>query len=145
MIRNNVVHDTCRGFNFVATVNGIQIVNNTFVNLDDYGTELDGSVSNPVVQNNIYYNITHPYLRLGSVSSPTVGNNLAYQVQGSAFSGDLWGVDPQFVNVSGKDFHIKSTSPAKDRGLMLSNVKDDRDGTPRPQGSADDIGGYEYH
>ena len=93
--------------------------------------------------NNIYYNITHPYVRLGAVTSPDVGNNLAYQVQGSAYPGDIWGVDPQFVSVSGKDFHIQSTSPVKDKGLTLSNVKDDKDGTLRPQGIAYDIGDYE--
>ena len=115
------------------------------MNFDDYGSELDGGVTSPVVKNNIYHSITHPYVRLGSVGgTPDVGNNLAYQVQGSAYPGDLWGVDPQFVNVSGKDFHIQSTSPAINTGVTLSTVKDDRDGTPRPQGAGYDRGAYEF-
>jgi hypothetical protein len=61
-----------------------------------------------------------------------------------AYPGDLWGVDPLFVNVSGSDFHIQSTSPAKGKGLMLSSVKDDKDGTPRPPGRPYDLGAFQY-
>jgi len=144
IIRNNLVHDTCRGFNFVATVNGISIVNNTFVNMDEYSAELDGDVQNPVVHNNIYYNITHPYVRLGAVTTPDVGNNLAYQVQGSSFPGDLWGVDPRFMSLSGKDFHLQSTSPAIDAGMSISEVPNDYEGNTRPKGPRYDIGAFEF-
>ena len=143
-VRNNVVHDMCRGFNFLATVSGLSMANNTFVNMDDYATELDGDVQNPAVHNNIHYNISHPYMRLGAVTSPDVGNNLAYQVQGSAYPGDLWGVDPKFVSLSGKDFHLQSASLARDAGLTLSIVADDKDGTPRPKGRRYDIGAFQY-
>jgi hypothetical protein len=148
IIRNNVVRDMCRGYNFgpVSTVTGLQILNNTFVNIDAAPTELNGSTSGPVIKNNIYYNIGRSYVSLATgVSSPDIGNNLTYQVSGgSAYPGDLWGVDPRFVSVSGKDFHLQSTSPAIDKGLRLSSVPNDRDGTPRPQGAGYDIGAYEY-
>jgi hypothetical protein len=52
-------------------------------------------------------------------------------------------VDPMFVNASLKDFHLQSGSQAKDAGTTTSAVRD-FDGNIRPQGSAFDIGAYEY-
>jgi hypothetical protein len=52
--------------------------------------------------------------------------------------------DPQFVNATGLDFHLRSTSPAIDAGLSIGQVPDDFDGVHRPQGAAYDIGAYEY-
>ncbi len=59
------------GFNFVATVSGLSIDNNTFVNMD-------------------------------------VGC-----------------VDLRFMSLSGKDFHLQSTSPAIDAGMSISEVPND--------------------
>jgi hypothetical protein len=42
------------------------------------------------------------------------------------------------------DYHIASTSPAKDTGLTLANVTRDFDGDLRPQSTAYDIGADEY-
>ena len=55
-------------------------------------------------------------------------------------------VDPKFVNPAGHDFHLKSDSPCIDRGSSVpgSLVKRDFDGITRPQGTAIDIGAYEY-
>ena len=61
-------------------------------------------------------------------------------------------VDPQFVNRSGGDLHLNSTTPAKDAGLTVppadsfvpnSSQVRDKDGTLRPQGTAFDLGAYE--
>lgn len=63
-------------------------------------------------------------------------------------------VDPQFVNRSGGDLHLNSTSPAKDAGVTVvpsnpfvanpgPNQVRDKDGTLRPQGTAFDLGAYE--
>ena len=49
-----------------------------------------------------------------------------------------------FVNVAGNDYHLGSTSPARDAGTTLANVTDDLEGAPRPQGPAADIGAYEF-
>ncbi|MHC4714273.1 MAG: putative Ig domain-containing protein, partial [Planctomycetota bacterium] len=49
-----------------------------------------------------------------------------------------------FVNPTGDDFHLKSDSPAKDAGTTLVDVTEDIEGNSRPQGSAYDIGCYEY-
>src|SRR5579864_4984521 len=65
--------------------------------------------------------------------------------------------DPLFVNLSGNDFHLQSGSPARDAGITITsgnsyhsyqvwNLKPyDRDGVSRPQGSAYDVGAFEFH
>ncbi|HEY3769461.1 MAG TPA: IPT/TIG domain-containing protein [Candidatus Angelobacter sp.] len=63
-------------------------------------------------------------------------------------------VDPLLANRAGSDFHLTSTSPAKDAGVtMLSNnsftsnlgtTPRDKDGVGRPQGTAFDMGAYEF-
>ena len=50
-------------------------------------------------------------------------------------------VDPKFV--SAIDFHLMADSPAIDLGAP-STVQFDFDGTPRPQGAANDVGAFEY-
>lgn len=105
-------------------------------------------------------------------------NNVAYQNAGEIYvdgsktqiTGDhnLWfgvgaaptqttnnlNVDPLFTNRSGGDFHLSSSSPAKDSGLsaMPNNpfapnpgptTTTDKDGVLRAQGSAFDLGAFE--
>jgi hypothetical protein len=105
-------------------------------------------------------------------------NNIVYQLSGeiyvdgaSQITGDtnLWfgagtppsqtthnlNADPMFANLSGADYHLTASSPAKDKGLTVvqSNPFDpapgpsigvDKDGVLRPQGSAFDLGAYEF-
>ncbi len=49
-----------------------------------------------------------------------------------------------FVDAEGGDFHLKEGSPAIDAGVAVGAVTTDIDGVKRPQGSAFDIGCYEY-
>jgi len=50
-------------------------------------------------------------------------------------------IDPQLT----PDYHLRSTSPAVDAGTSLASIFTiDKDGNARPQGSAWDIGAYEY-
>lgn len=49
-----------------------------------------------------------------------------------------------FVNVTGNDYHLTAGSPARDTGVVLVDVKMDRDGISRPIGTRSDIGAYEY-
>lgn len=52
--------------------------------------------------------------------------------------------DPKFTSTSTKDFHLQSSSPAKDAGVTISSLLTDHDGLTRPQGAAYDIGAYEF-
>jgi len=146
-IRNNLVRDISRGFNFDGSpgpITGLNIVNNTFVRLSDSGVDFgNSSVANAVVKNNIFQSVRSPYVALGGNSSAGVGNNLSYPAS-SNFPGDLSATDPRFVSLGGNDFHLQDTSPAINRGANLSVVTNDFDGVARPQGPAYDIGSFEF-
>ena len=89
----------------------------------------------------------------GSLSQIKGDHNLWFGVgNGPAQTTNNLNVDPQFVNRSGGDLHLNSTSPAKDAGLTVAQANAfvpnssqvrDKDGTPRPQGTAFDLGAYE--
>jgi parallel beta-helix repeat protein len=48
-----------------------------------------------------------------------------------------------FESLATDDYHLKTNSPAIDKGTLGVNVLVDIEGKPRPQGSATDIGAYE--
>ncbi|MGZ4841774.1 MAG: choice-of-anchor Q domain-containing protein, partial [Candidatus Angelobacter sp.] len=91
----------------------------------------------------------------GSLSQIKGDHNLWFGVgSGPTQTTNNLNVDPQFVNRSGGDLHLNSTSPAKDAGLTVvpsnpfvpnpgANQVRDKDGTLRPQGTAFDLGAYE--
>jgi hypothetical protein len=91
------------------------------------GTTCTGS--NNVYSNNvIYQNGANLSLLFGHVASNTVS------------------ADPQFVNYQADgsgDYHLKSTSPAVDKGTNTGAPLTDFDGGPRPVGATWDIGAYE--
>jgi hypothetical protein len=49
-----------------------------------------------------------------------------------------------FVNASADDYRLAVGAAAIDVGVAIGDVTVDRDGTPRPQGNAYDVGGYEW-
>jgi hypothetical protein len=54
-------------------------------------------------------------------------------------------VNPLFVSVGAKDYHLQSSSPAINAGYDLTGVvSDDYEGNSRPQGAGYDIGAFEY-
>ena len=51
---------------------------------------------------------------------------------------------PKFVSLSVPDFRLQLGSPIIDAGVTISGLTQDITGITRPQGSALDIGAYEY-
>lgn len=54
------------------------------------------------------------------------------------------GGDPKFVSAAAFNFHLLSGSPLTDAGTIISGFSADAEGISRPQGSAWDIGPYEW-
>jgi len=110
-----------------------------------------GLLSNFTIQNNAFYDCgsqTSGYVAVRGLTV-NIGYNAVFVSRGPAPAGgpsphDLWMLDPKFVSVAGRDFHLQSSSPLIDAGVTLPEVSDDLEGTPRPQGRNYDIGAYEF-
>jgi hypothetical protein len=144
------------GFYNVRFAN-IYVYNNVFkalLNDKSWGTSVSFKNIN---QFEYYNNITvdcHPQHR-NIIGGGRIGYNLAWNSDGTnptgepAFlSSEIVGSNPQFSDYTdsygNNNYRILSNSPAIDKGLTLSNVTDDFDSISRPQGSAYDIGAFEY-
>jgi parallel beta-helix repeat protein len=97
------------------------------------------------------------------IVSHSVGITLATSGSSAVLEGTLWhanGQDtggpgtvvtgtvdlhqsPAFVDATSGDYHLQVASPAVDAGMALWAVNEDRDGNPRPDCVAWDIGAYE--
>jgi parallel beta-helix repeat protein len=166
VITNNVMYDNQHGWDIHVYSSsgpgssGLTIANNTFAFANPYR---DGQVllstpgvSTSVVENNVFYEPQTEGLHFGSggsYSSITVQGNVttgavttATSPGGSVVvSGNSDDTDALLVSPTTFDFHLQATSPAVDHGLSIGAVTTDIAGTPRPQGSAYDIGAYEWH
>ena len=107
-----------------------EIYNNTVYNVTGWGIQTQPEATNTIIRNNISYGNGINYLNAGS--GTVVSNN--------SFDGS----NPQFANASAGDFHLQATSGLKDAGISIGLVSVDYDGVPRPQGSAYDIGAFEF-
>ncbi len=87
----------------------------------------------------------------GSKSQISGDHNLWFGLgNGPSQTSNNVNADPQFVDPSAFDFHLKQSSPAKDAGVSTHSDNPfgngrvtDLDGLSRPQGTAFDIGAYE--
>ena len=66
-------------------------------------------------------------------------------ISGVTVTGNQENTDPLLFSPAIYDFHLTRNSTAIDGGLTLSGVTNDYEGVVRPQGTAYDIGAYEFH
>jgi hypothetical protein len=130
----------------------VQLYNNTLYNCGSRGTGSSGAIalaSGPVgiqMDDNLIVALTSErYFSADTGSSPKIAgsNNLLFGAgtAPSFLSASLSG-DPAFVAAASHDFHLTASSAAVDHGKATA-ARTDIDGSPRPQGSAFDIGAYE--
>lgn len=170
-IFNNIVYRVSAwGIHLWHAANNVVIANNTvFANgAGGMGGGIEFGVGdspggvvldNTTVANNIVYGnatgiVQYCYSGQACIGSHnTVANNLVYGNGGSAISlrvGSATGTvvaDPQFVNYQSNgsgDYHLKSTSPAVDKGSATGAPAFDIEQAARPKGGAFDIGAYEF-
>ncbi|MCK4830178.1 right-handed parallel beta-helix repeat-containing protein, partial [bacterium] len=150
--RNNIFISNCKLniWGYGKHINHVIVVNNTFIGEKGYTVELH-DCPNAKVMNNIFYdcgNHTRQYLWHDTDEGLEVGYNLHYMSDGNEPKRtsflprptDLWQVNPRFVDAANYDLHLQPDSPCIDAGATLSDVTNDLDGSPRPQGAGYDIG-----
>jgi chitodextrinase len=162
-IINNIIYDvwTGKAIDFAAT-NGI-VANNTILRLTEppSGQPTDSGLmaitggNNQIIQNNIFYgcNGQPPIKTYSALSySLAVNNNLTSpdcpplnsmaNRTGVTFSGNIENKEPLFIDISKRDFHLLSGSPAIDKGKSYPERIKDADGNPI--NGLPDIGAFEY-
>jgi Right handed beta helix region len=167
-VYNNVIYGNGRkginsgaGVTIDSNVRDVEILHNTFFNnVQAFNvTGLAGGgkkASNITIRNNIMANSTFRNGFIGDADNVTVTNNLftngfpeLFQKQGVLInengSNNITG-EPNFINSSGNDFHLNSSSPAINVGFQSipSYASKDKDDITRPQNGGIDIGAYEY-
>lgn len=152
-IYNNTIHRnyTTKGYFAAITLSSYggfpcintDIRNNIISEGDAYAIWVESptlQLQGLVINNNLYYHSsktkTHYFKNIGSYT-------LAEYRAASGQESNSKFANPGFVNASGADFHLTSSSPAKDAGATLSDVPKDLDGVARPAGTTHDIGAYE--
>jgi len=145
-----------------------QILNNTIVMASDarWAINIQNASTGNVVRNNILFN-QHPFRGSIAISADSLPGFVSdtnvimdrFSIDGgdtrvtlaawrSASGQDAYSIlatpAALFANFTGNDYHLSATSPARDAGGSVANVTDDLEGAPRPQGSAFDIGAYEF-
>jgi parallel beta-helix repeat protein len=158
---DNVLVDGCSlhdnqglGVQWYPSPNNVTMRNCVVYNNYSWGIFFNAATNVKIYNNTVYNNGTgngHPGIA-GSGSTNQIRNNIAYNnaggqtsCGGGAVCSNNFTGDPNFVNAAVANFQLQSTSGAIDAGTNLgSSVPTDRNGVPRPQGSAFDIGAYEF-
>ncbi|RNL77625.1 DUF1565 domain-containing protein [Nocardioides marmorisolisilvae] len=153
--RYNIIHDFSAGhltaglYADNATLN-LGIYKNVIYNLggpSQWGTLVNGLSENVEVDNNTFVNPGFAgfnsyggagYNNFGA-NNITTNSTFSTAMAGSSKSNNLENTDPLFVNQSTHDFHLQSTSPAIDAGMLIPGIADSYNG------SAPDDGAYEYN
>ena len=137
-------------------INNVSIMNNTIYNngtTGNWGGAIlveNPDAKNILIRNNLCsQNFSYQIAISDTVPliSVLTDHNLIDGFRNDA--GEIYGADsvvgdPQFVNVSAYDFHLKSSSPAVDNGDGANAPVFDFANLARPIGNGYDIGAYEY-
>ena len=155
LIENNLSYNNGgKGINLYASDNVDVVHNVSYAN--GKHPEIDGEFALGNVKNVRVYNNIIQVAAGESVFIEYQSQNLDIShniiVKDGAFTGDdnlslttntIYEV-PQFVDKVNFDFNVMPSSPAIDAGTDKLNSFEDITGSPRPQGSAVDIGAFEY-
>ena len=155
-IYNNIFASSVHGFSLIdendvcslATYN-VSFINNV-CDVGNCAIKISPNIKqtymrNVVVRNNILKGASNAIF-LGSnqpESELAIDHNLFASVS-DIYGTDYVTGDPKWINSSAGDYHLQSSSPAIDAGSYIGAPSVDFDGYPRSQGTAIDIGVFEY-
>ena len=157
-IRNNII-EAFRGINAINNCEYLEIVNNTFIGnpntsmLSYYPSGVGFTNSpNALVLNNVFYNVIDTIIKADTASKVglVVTHNNAYRADGVALAGltaypnNYWNTQPKLVDPGSGNYRLQSSSPLVDKGSTHSSNLIDFDDQARPQGTAYEIGAFEY-
>jgi hypothetical protein len=129
--KNSIYGGTSGGIRVSNGPDGTKVWNNTVYANKGWGINVQMGTSRPtntVVQNNIVFANTSGQIA-NAGSNSIINANLT--------------IDPLFVNAAAGDFNLQSSSPAIDKGVLLSLVKVDIRKYARPKRLSQDIGAWE--
>ncbi len=174
IIRNNLLYNNHASGISLYQIDGgqparnNQVLNNTIVMASDarWAINVQNASTGNVVRNNILFNqqsfrgsiaisadslpgfVSDTNVIMDRFSADGGDTRVTLSAWRSATGQDMHSIIATpaalFVNFAGNDYHLSSTSPARDAGGTIANVTDDLESAPRPQGSAFDIGAYEF-
>ncbi|MBW2260934.1 MAG: right-handed parallel beta-helix repeat-containing protein [Deltaproteobacteria bacterium] len=113
----------------------------------DYGVRYEDGITDLLLLNSTFGDGIGTFLRDASSDvAPTVQNCLFLSdtLPSEADSTNMLANATFFDDAAGDDYHLLETSPPVDAGITLTDVTTDRDWISRPQGSAYDVGAYEW-
>jgi hypothetical protein len=143
-IRNNVISNIISGAGIkVYRGSNHKIYNNTIYNAADEGIQVvTGSTS---VINNILVANNGGGAQTSFSGTVTSTNNAHSNSFGGSCTNCVSGLSAStFTNATANNFHLVASSAAIDGGTALTTFSTDKDGTVRPQGTAWDMGAFEY-
>jgi MYXO-CTERM domain-containing protein len=136
VIENNVIiTDHWHGITLLGAINA-QVVNNTVLDVNavkpgppwiKLGNHKNGTPSSGLVRNNLTTDLANE------------GNGVTEDANMIIDTASKFFVAPPY------DVHLLPTAPAIDKGAADKAPSTDIEGIPRPQGSAHDVGAYEWH
>ncbi|WP_207485263.1 choice-of-anchor Q domain-containing protein [Arenibaculum pallidiluteum] len=162
-VSGNLIHNVAAaGISLWHDPRNIDVVNNTVFQSDmgiwvGAGDHVTGSA--PADNIRVLNNLVYDNARYGIVEGGQTGTNNVYDNNLVYDSGTNWRLqnglkhtdtitaDPKFVNYKADgsgDYHLATGSPAINTGTSTKLTSTDLDGQARVQGSAPDIGAYEY-
>lgn len=151
IIRNNII-DTCSTGSGILVYDtqstGAFIYNNTIYNCSDVALDLrSGGIYN--IRNNIFADNNSSGAQITIAGTITFDYNaytdtLGYGSPGAHSISLGANANTEFTDAANSDFTLLTGASSKDTGVTISDFAEDRILTSRPQGSAWDIGAYEF-
>ena len=122
----------------------IEIYNNSFYDCGSRGTQSSGAftLSSPTrLRNNISYQVSSEYYFNGGSSLLTGVANVWYGAGGGPTQCQSnINADPQFVNARQQQFHLRVSSPARGKGVIIPSLTTYNDGVMRLPSAPFDLG-----